>query len=193
MSQPKILVFAGSARRDSFNKKLAREAAEDAKTAGGEVTFIDLADYPMPLFNGDLEDESGLPENAKKIKALMKEHHAFIIASPEYNSSITGLLKNTIDWASREETDDEPPLVCYKGKIVLLLSASPGGLGGIRSLIHVRSILGNIGCIVLPDQLSIPVAHEAFDEEGRLKDARKKKQLIRLTADLVKFVAKFHS
>lgn len=193
MSQPKILVFAGSSRRGSYNKKLAREAADAAKAAGGEVTLIDLADYPMPLFDGDLENESGLPENAKKIKELMKSHQAFIIASPEYNSSISGLLKNTIDWASREETDDEPPLVCYKGKIVLLLSASPGGLGGLRALIHVRSILGNIGCIVLPDQLSIPTAHEAFDDDGHLKDARKKKQLAKLTADLVNFVSKHQS
>ena len=155
MTSPKILAFAGSTRSGSFNKKLIRLAADDARAAGAEVTLIDLRDFPMPLFDGDLEEKEGLPENAKKLKSLMRANDGFLISSPEYNSSVSGVLKNAIDWASREETDDEPPLVCFRGKVAALLSASPGGLGGLRGLVILRSILGNIGVIVLPDQLAV--------------------------------------
>ena len=117
-------------------------AADAARDAGAEVTLIDLRDLPLPLFDGDLEDKQGLPENAKKLKALLRAHDGLLISSPEYNSSITGVLKNAIDWASRAETDDEPPLVCFRGKVAALLSASPGALGGLRGLVHLRAILG---------------------------------------------------
>ena len=190
MSTVKILAFAGSTRTDSFNKKLVRIAAEGARAAGAEVTLIDLRDFPMPLFDGDLEASSGLPENAKKIKHLMISHHGFLISSPEYNSSISGVLKNTIDWASREETDDEPPLVAYRGKTVALVSASPGALGGLRGLVTVRSILGNIGCFVLPEQISIPKAYEAFDEAGALKDAARQKSVTELGRKFVEFTGR---
>jgi len=190
MSTVKILAFAGSTRTDSFNKKLVRIAAEGARAAGAEVTLIDLRDYPMPLFDGDLEASGGLPENAKKIKHLMISHHGFLISSPEYNSSISGVLKNTIDWASREETDDEPPLVAYRGKTVALVSASPGALGGLRGLVTVRSILGNIGCFVLPEQISIPKAYEAFDEAGALKDAARQKSVTELGRKFVEFTGR---
>jgi NAD(P)H-dependent FMN reductase len=190
MANPKILVFAGATRSASFNKKLARLAADAARAAGGEVTLVDLRDYAMPLYDGDLEDAEGLPEAGKRFKNLMREHAGFIIAAPEYNSSITGVLKNTIDWASREETDDEPPLVAYRGKVALLLSASPGALGGLRGLVHLRAILGNIGVIVLPDQLAIGTAHEAFDQDGQLKDPMKGKRVKDLAAGLVAFLKK---
>ena len=111
MSNVKILAFAGSTRTESFNKKLVKIAVEGARAAGAEVTLIDLRDFPMPLYDGDLEAASGLPENAKKVKQLMISHHGFLISAPEYNSSITAVLKNTFDWVSRPETDDEPPLV----------------------------------------------------------------------------------
>ena len=190
MSTIKILAFAGSTRTGSFNKKLIKIAAEGARAAGAEVTLIDLRDFPMPLYDGDLETESGLPENAKKIKQLMIAHQGFLISSPEYNSSIPGVLKNTIDWASREETDDEPPLVCFRGKAIGLLSASPGALGGIRSLVTVRSILGNIGGYLLPEQISIPKAHEAFDENGALKDESKQKSVLDLGRKFAVFTQK---
>ncbi|HYF37755.1 MAG TPA: NAD(P)H-dependent oxidoreductase, partial [Prosthecobacter sp.] len=164
--RPKILAFAGSTRTGSFNKKLIRIAADAARTAGADVTLIDLRDYPLPLFDGDLEDAQGLPENAKKLKELFNSHDALLISAPEYNSSITGVLKNTIDWVSREATDDEPALRDFTGKTATLLSASPGALGGLRGLVHLRALLGNIGVIVLPDQVSVPKAHEAFDETG---------------------------
>ena len=134
---PRILAFAGSARRDSFNKKLVSAAAEMARELGAEVTVVDLADYPMPIYDGDEESENGHPEASNKLYQLMKEHDGFLVACPEYNSSITPLLKNTIDWVSRTR-DAEPPLVAFTGKVVALLSASPGALGGMRGLVHVR-------------------------------------------------------
>jgi NAD(P)H-dependent FMN reductase len=189
MTTPQILAFAGSTRSESYNKKLVALAADAARLAGGNVTMIDLRDLPLPLFDEDLESASGLPENAKKLKTLMRAHDGFLISSPEYNSSITGVLKNAIDWASRPESDDEPPLVAYRGKVAALFSASPGGLGGLRGLVHVRSILGNIGVLVLPDQVAISAAYEAF-ENGKLKDARKSRQVADLAASLVEMIKK---
>lgn len=167
---PRILVFAGSTRTGSFNKKLARVAAGFAEEAGAEVTLIDLRDLPMPLFDGDLESADGIPANAMQIRRLMMASDGMVFACPEYNSSITGVLKNAIDWVSRP-VQGEPDLVAFKGKVVGLLSASPGALGGLRGLVTVRSILGNIGCIVLPDQFAVSKAHEAFGEDGNLNDA----------------------
>ena len=190
MATSQILAFAGSTRTASFNKKLVTLAAEAARAGGATVTQVDLRDLPLPLFDEDLETANGLPDHAKKLKALLRAHDGFLIASPEYNSSITGVLKNAIDWASRPESDDEPPLVCFRGKIAALFSASPGGLGGLRALVHVRAILGNIGVIVLPDQISIPTAHEAFDDNGHLKDQRKSKQVDALARSLVAMVGK---
>jgi chromate reductase len=189
MSQPKILAFAGSTRAASFNKQLAHLAEDAARGAGAEVTFVDLRDLALPLFDQDLEDSAGLPANAKKLKSLLREHDGFLIASPEYNSSISAVLKNAIDWASRTEVDDEPPLAAFRGKVAALFSASPGALGGLRGLIHLRSILGNIGVVVLPDQVAIPTAYEAFDA-GHLKDERKAAQVAKLARDLVEFIAK---
>ena len=154
---------------NSFNKLLVAIAAEGARAGGAEVTLIDLADYPLPLFDGDLEAEHGLPENAVALRRLFSEHVALLIAAPEYNSSITAVLKNTIDWVSRP-TPEEPALVHFDGKTAALLAASPGALGGLRGLVHVRAILGNIRVTVLPEQLAISRAAQAFDEAGQLKD-----------------------
>ncbi len=171
MAAPKVLAFAGSLRKDSLNKKLVRVAADAARAAGGEVTLVDLRDYPMPIYDGDLEASEGIPPNAKKFKELMLAHPALLISSPEYNTSITGVLKNTIDWASRAEKG-EPPLACFDGKVAGLLSASPGNFGGMRSLMTVRSILSNIRVLVIPDQVAVPRAHEAFGPDGKLLDAK---------------------
>jgi len=190
MSTPKILAFAGSTRSASYNKQLVRFAADAARAAGAEVTLVDLRDYPLPLFDGDLEDQQGLSENAKKLKTLFFEHDALLISSPEYNSSITAVLKNTLDWVSRTENDDEPALAAYHGKTAALLSASPGALGGLRGLVHLRAILGNIGVIVLPDQVAVSKAHEAFDEKGGLKDERTARQVTRVVQSLVDFLKK---
>ncbi len=183
---PKILALAGSARRDSVNRKLLHCAVALAREAGAEVTEIDLAEYPMPLYDGDWEDVNGLPEAAKRLKALMIAHDGFLIASPEYNSSITPLLKNTIDWCSRAESDAEPVLQAYEGKKAALLAASPGNLGGLRALRHVREILGNIGVYVVPAQYALSQAYQAFDEQGALTDARAVKALRRVVDQLVR-------
>jgi chromate reductase len=167
---PRILVFAGSTRSASFNKKLARVAAGFAEGVGAEVTLVDLRDLPMPLYDGDLEAAEGIPANAMQLRRLMMACDGMILACPEYNSSITGVLKNAIDWVSRP-VQGEADLVAFKGKVVGLLSASPGALGGLRGLVTVRSMLGNIGCIVLPDQVAVSKASEAFAEEGSLRDA----------------------
>ena len=165
---PRIVAFSGSARRESLNARLVRVAAADAEAAGADVQLVDLADYPMPLYDGDLEKDSGLPKAARDLKALMRDSDGLLIASPEYNSSITPLLKNTIDWVSRAESKDEPGLVAYRGKVAALLSASPGGLGGLRGLVHLRAILGNIGMHVIPQQRALSRAGSAFDETGAL-------------------------
>lgn len=189
-SPPRILAFAGSARQGSWNKKLVRLAAAGARAAGAEVTLVELEDYTLPLFNQDDEAEHGLPENARKLKDLMLSHQGFLISSPEYNSSITPLLKNTIDWVSRP-VKGEPPLACFDGKAAMLVSASPGALGGLRGLVTVRSILGNLGTHVLPGTISISQAHEAFADDGSLKDPAKQQRVEKLAGDLVHFLQRF--
>lgn len=190
MSGPKILCFAGSTRTASYNKLLAKAAADAARAAGAEVTYIDLRDYPLPLFDADLEEESGLPDSAIKLKAMLAAHDGLLIASPEYNSSIAGVLKNAIDWASRGGTESERPLSAFRGKAAALLSASPGALGGLRGLVHLRAILGNIGVIVLPDQMAVGKAHEAFDHNGALKDPRVAQQVAGVAKGLSSFLIK---
>ncbi len=188
---PKILAFAGSTREASYNKKLVKIAAEGARAAGAEVTYVDLRDLPMPLFDEDLEAKEGLPENVLKFKELMMAHQGFLITSPEYNGSITPLLKNAIDWASRP-LPEEPPfaLSCFRDKVAALMSASPGALGGLRGLTHVRSILSGIGVLVLPDQQAIPKAYEAFDADGRLKDPTKQEAVEQVGSKLATVLAK---
>jgi chromate reductase, NAD(P)H dehydrogenase (quinone) len=192
MSIPKILAFAGSSRRDSFNKKLVKIAAEGARLAGAEVTYVDFKDLPMPLFDEDLEAEGGIPENVKTFKALMKAHQGLLIACPEYNSSITPLLKNAIDWSSRPE-QGEPGLICFRDKVAVIMSTSPGAFGGLRGLVHVRAILGNIGVLVLPNQKGIAKAQEAFDENGQLKDEQQQQEIHQLGNKLVTVVAKLNN
>jgi len=180
----KVLAFAGSTRRDSLNKKLVKFAADKARGAGGEVTLIDLRDFALPLYDGDLEEAEGAPANANKLYEMMKLHGALLLSCPEYNSSISGVLKNAIDWVSRPRPG-EPPLVAFGGKVAALLSASPGALGGLRGLSHVRSILQNIGVLVIPNQVSVPNAHKAFAESGELIDEGLSKKVNRLALELV--------
>ena len=190
MTTPRILAFGGSLRRDSFNQKLAAAAAAGARAAGAEVTLIALRDHPLPVFDQDLEDAEGLPAAAKKLKQLFREHHGLIIAAPEYNSSITAALKNSIDWVSRAETDDEPPLSAFTGKTAILCAASPGALGGLRGLVTVRSILGNLGVTVLPDQVAVSKAHEAFKLDGSLADEKQAAKVKKLGTHLAQHLEK---
>jgi NAD(P)H-dependent FMN reductase len=183
----RILVFAGSARRDSLNKKLARVAAQAAREAGAEVTFVDLDEYPIPLYHGDLEASQGMPENARKLRELFLSHHALLIASPENNGSVSALTKNTVDWLSRDIGDGKGPnsgLAPYRGKVAALLAASPGAFGGVSGLSHLRPILAKLGVVVLGTQVTLPRAHEAFDEDGRLKSEQAHELVRRLAREL---------
>ncbi|MEM7228638.1 MAG: NAD(P)H-dependent oxidoreductase [Planctomycetota bacterium] len=174
---PRILALSGSLRAASYNTQLVRVAAAAARAAGAEVTEIELRDYPLPVFSEDLEAIEGMPEHASTLKAMFADADGLLISSPEYNSSVTAALKNVIDWISRPTGKDEPPLIAFNGKVAGLMSASPGGLGGMRGLVHLRAILGNIRVIVLPDQVAVSAAHDAFDEHGALKDERKRGQI----------------
>lgn len=189
MPAAKILAFSGSTRRDSFNQRLVRIAATGVEQAGGEVTLIDLIDFPLPIFNEDLERDQPLPNRLAELKRMFAVHDGLLIACPEYNSSITPLLKNTIDWVSRP-TADEPPLAAYRGKVAGLLAASPGPLGGLRGLVHVRAILGNIGVLVLPEQVAIGKADQAFDAAGRLLDSQQQERAIGLGRRLAEVTGK---
>lgn len=182
---PRILAFSGSARRDSLNRKFLAVAVQAAREAGGEVTLLDLNDYVLPLYHGDLEDAGGLPANATKLIELITQHHALLIASPEYNSMITPLLKNTVDWCTRG--DDNP----FTGKVAAVVSASPGALGGIRSLQMAQQLLLKLGCHVVPGQTMLPHADKAFDAQGALLDPRTQKSVRATVTALVATAAKF--
>jgi len=185
---PKILAFAGSLRRESYNKKLAKAALAGAKAAGADVTFLDLADIPMPIFDEDLEARDGLHPSARKFKDLLLAHHGFIITSPEYNSSVSAALKNALDWASRP-VPGEKPLECFVGKAAAIMAASPGALGGLRGLVTLRSILSNIQVLVLPDQHAVVHADKVFDAHGRMTDDKQRERveaIARKLADTVR-------
>ncbi|MBY0527856.1 MAG: NAD(P)H-dependent oxidoreductase [Gemmataceae bacterium] len=185
----RIVAFAGSTRTESYNKKLLRIAVKGAQAAGATVTLLDLRDYPLPLFDEDLEKASGAPENARKLKQQLVEHDGILLSAPEYNSSITAVLKNAIDWVSRP-VPGEPALLAFQGKVTALMSASPGALGGLRGLVHVRSILGNIGVLVLPEQVAVPRAFEAFADDGSLKDAKQQEAVEKLGKSLAGVLVK---
>ena len=165
----KLLFFSGAAREGSFNKKLARLGSDIAHANGLQATFADLGDYPLPVYDGDIESSVGVPDNAVKLRSLMMIHSGIFIACPEYNASITPLLKNTIDWISRIKDDGEPSV--YASRVFALGAASPGAFGGIRGLLAVRQVLEvGLGALVLPDQIAIPRADKAFEDNGHLKD-----------------------
>ena len=168
---PKLLFIAGSAREGSHNKRLARLGHEIAGANGIPSAFADLGDYPMPIYDGDQEEANGAPENARKLKALMGLHTGIFVAAPEYNASVTPLLKNALDWVSRVREENEAPLEVYRTRVFALGAASPGGFGGMRGLLALRQVLETgLGALVLPNQIVVPKAHEAFDEHGHLKD-----------------------
>jgi NAD(P)H-dependent FMN reductase len=191
---PRILVFAGSARRASLNKKLARAAAKFITVPGVEVTFIDLDDYPMPVYHGDLEAAEGMPANGLKLRELFIAHDALLIASPENNQSITALLKNTIDWLSRGIGDGKglnSGLAPFRGKVAALMGATPGPYATLRGGIpHLRHILSALGVTVLGPQVGVPRAHEAFDEDGNIKDPQVTKAVQSLGGSLVEITRK---
>lgn len=193
MTSHRIVVVAGSTRRASFNSLLAREIADELASRGRDHLLVDLGDHDMPIYHGDLEDSDGIPSGALAFKKLLAEHDGLLIASPEYNSAFSPLLKNAIDWASRSESDDEAPLSAYRGKVAAIMATSPGGLGGLRGLVFLRMLLENLGVMVLPKQRAISKAFEAFDENGDLANERERNGIYSLASDLVSTVQKLKS
>jgi NAD(P)H-dependent FMN reductase len=154
IAEVNLLVISGSTRTDSYNKKLAKEVAAIARDMGAKVTLVDLRDYPLPLYDGDLEDKEGLPKNAKKLREAMVASDAVVIASPEYNASVSAVLKNAIDWVSRGSRE------AFEGKRFGLMSAAAGGYGGARGLLHLRTILEDVGATVIEQQVTVPRSYE---------------------------------
>lgn len=185
----KILAFAGSGRKDSVNKKVVAVAAQGAREAGAEVTIVNLEDFDMPIFTEDLEAEHGMNKGGQAFKELLMSHDGFLISSPEYNSSYSGLFKNAIDWASRQ-TGDEKPMAAYRGKVAAIMAASPGALGGMRVLVVLRMLLENLGTMVLPTQKSISAAFDKFDAQGNITDEKAEKALKNLGKNLVETLTK---
>lgn len=181
----KLIAFAGSTRTDSINKKLVKAAVKGAEKAGADVTYIELRDYPLPLYDGDLEAGEGYPENASKLKKLFQEADGLLISSPEYNSAYSAVLKNTIDWISRPSADDEgnPPAIA--GKKVSLMATSPGALGGLRGLFALRDLLMNMGVHVNPNMRAVGGGFQLFDEAGEIKDDATREGVEALGAQLV--------
>jgi NAD(P)H-dependent FMN reductase len=185
----RILAFSGSGRKDSIHKKLLKNAVKGALDAGADVTVLDLKDYPIPIYDGDLEESDGIPEKAREIRTLFKSHDGVLLACPEYNSSITPLLKNIIDWVSRPE-NGESGLVHYSGKTAALLAASGGNLAGLRGLFTVRQILSVLGMHVIPNQFGLSGANTAFDEHGIIIDENQRKLAESIGAALTESTAK---
>lgn len=178
-AEVKVLAFAGSTREDSVNKKLVVEAAKIARQMQANVTIIDLKNYPIPFYDEDLETKEGMPIKAKQLRQLMIQSDVILIASPEYNGSLSAVLKNAIDWATRSENGGGSR-EAFKGKKFVIMSASPGSSGGARGLVHLRTIIENIGGTVLSQQVVVPDAYNAFDEQGYLKNEKVKKEIEQL-------------
>jgi chromate reductase len=190
--RPRILAFAGSLRRASLNKRVLKTAIRGAEAAGAEVTYIDLRDYPMPLYDSDDHEERGFDENALKLQGLLTEHDGLLIASPEYNGSLPAALKNAIDWASRPSDRYERSRV-FRGKVAAMMTASPGSLGGVRSLAHLRGVLTSVGVHVLPQEVAVTFAEDRFAGDGEeMTDEKMKGNLESLGAALVEMLKRTH-
>ncbi|MCI0381760.1 MAG: NAD(P)H-dependent oxidoreductase [Chlamydiae bacterium] len=184
IAETRVLAFAGSTRRDSYNKKLLAEAAQLARQLGAIVTIVDLKDLPMPFYDADLEQKEGMPINTKRLRKLMKESSAVIISSPQYNCSIPAVLKNALDWASRGKNGQESK-EAFKGKKFAIMSASPSKKGGAKGLEHLRAIIKDCGGEVIQNQVSIGYAHQAFNSQGELENPQSKEELAQVIQTLL--------
>lgn len=190
MSEPvKLVAVAGSIRSASYNRRVLDTAVEAARAAGAQVQLIDLREYPMPIFDQDLEAQGGTPDAAKELRRIFRASDGMLLASPEYNGSLTPLMKNTIDWISRAD-DEGPSLSGFSGKVAAIMSASPGALGGLRGLAHLRAILSGINVLVLPKQVAVSHAADAFMEDGSIKDPKRREGVQQLAQSLVKTAAR---
>ena len=180
----RVLVIPGATRSESFAKKLGRVAASVVTEAGGSPTFVDLRDHPMPLYDGDLEAKEGLPPHAVELRGILKQHDAVLFATAEYNASLPAVLKNTIDWLSRPYAP-EPGVSVWKSKVAGLLSSSPGALGGMRALVHLRQVLMNLGLLVVTEQFALGNAASAFGPDGGLVDPKAKASVLTVVRSVV--------
>ncbi|MDJ0930894.1 NAD(P)H-dependent oxidoreductase [Breoghania sp.] len=192
MRHPKILVLAGSIRGGSINTRLAAAMTKELALADAEVTRITLADYPLPIYNGDLEDEHGVPEAAKTLARLFLEHHGVLIVTPEYNASIPALLKNTLDWMSRRGAVGEPYESPFHNRVFAISAATNGQFGGIRALMTLRPILElGLGATVIPDQLALARAGDAFNRTSSVSEEPAAGTLRRVTSRLVEEAVRY--
>jgi len=182
MSTPKILCFSGSTRSGSINARLLDAVINELSALDCEVTRISLEDYPLPIYDGDLEEKDGLPENAVKLAKLMSEHDGYFLTCPEYNGSLTPLMKNTIDWMTRVPSDEAVP---FKDKVGAIGACSPGGMGGIAMLYHLREILVRLGSLIVSEQVAVGNGFDAFDDRDNLTDERSSQFLAATCKSLV--------
>ncbi|WP_337264709.1 MULTISPECIES: NADPH-dependent FMN reductase [unclassified Serratia (in: enterobacteria)] len=187
----RILAFCGSNRRESLNQQLLKLAVQGAVDAGAEVTVVRLAEFQLPIYDGDEELEHGLPKGAIELQELIAQHDALLIATPEYNGGYTALLKNAIDWISRPQVNGSLGTTLFAGKVAALVSASPGLLGGLRSQMGMRTVLDKLGVLVIPNSFALGSAHQAFDDEGQLHDITAQRHVLAVGAALAQTVAKF--
>ncbi len=183
-NSPRLLAFAGSLRKDSLNRRLAVVLADAAREAGAEVTLIELRDYPLPVYDGDIE-AAGMPDNVRALQKLMAEHDGLLIATPEYNGSVPALVKNTLDWISRPQINEESGTALFRGKVAGICSASPGALGGLRSLLVLRDMLAKLGLWVAPSQTALGGANKLLDNTGALNDEKQHNAIKRVASDVV--------
>ena len=190
--QLKILAFAGSLREHALSKRVVKTAIKGAERAGAAVTYIDLRDYPMPLYNLDDHEKYGFDEHALRLQGLFTQHNGFLIASPEYNGSLPAALKNAIDWVSRP-SDKYPRSAVFAGKFAAMMASSPGSLGGIRSLAHLRGVLTSVSVNVLPQEIAVPFAEQKFEgNDETMIDEGMRARLEELGELLVTMLKKTH-
>lgn len=190
--KPKILAFAGSLRKNSYNKRVLKTAIEGAKRAGAEVIFLDLLDFPMPIYNEDDHKEKGFDANALRFQEILSEYDGLLIASPEYNGSLPAALKNALDWASRSNDKFKMGEV-FRGKFAAIITASPGSFGGIRCLVHLRGILSVLGINVMPSEIAVSFVGKMFDGDAEeMIDEKMKNLLENLAASLADMLKKTH-
>jgi len=187
MAAPKILIIPGSLRTGSRNAKLAAVAADAFAQAGLDVTRISLGDFALPIYDGDLQAKSGVPKNAINLKRMMAAHHGILLVTPEYNSSVPALLKNSIDWVSRVQEPNESRGQVFRERAFAIASASEGRLGGTRALAALRLILSACHATVIPNQLALSFADEAYNDMDRLNHASDLEALQALVRQLVDF------
>lgn len=187
MNRPRIVVMAGSRRREALSRRVAAACVRALEAAGAEVERVELDDYPAPLYDGDLEADSGLPEAIVRLQRVLHASDGVLVVNPEYNGSLTPLLKNTLDWCSRPNPADPERSggKVYAGRAAAAVGSSPGALGGMRVLFHVRAVLGYLGMQVIPQQLAVGKAGEAVGDDDRLRDAAQQEMLDKLAAALV--------